>query len=276
MLEKTMNPIEGYFKIEVLKDDKVTDVFEDHNTICINARLGMAKIFSNILSNVQKPFACRLALGTCGVTKSRFTPRIENTTYTRDITRLFTEQYADDDITAYEGQTADVLEPYKIYKYGDSYYRYISPDNPASHAITTSLLLNSSVFQKDYYPYLYTVPFNITDKVYKSSDLGYQMKIDDNSKAQCEAYVNIVDTIDATDNDGELIDNFKSTVKFTWIIPKPYANSQVSADEFETQMTFFSEAGIYINDTDLFCYRAFPTKVKDSSTALRITWKIVF
>lgn len=275
MIDTVKSPIEGRFKVEVLKDFEVIDSFEDHNTICINARRGMASIFSNIVEAFQKPFACRLALGTCGVTKNRFTPRVENKTYTRDLQHLFTEQYADDYITNYSSQTANVLTPYKIYRYNDEYYRYLNPDNADSYTINHALLSNTNVFEKDYKPYLYTVPFDIFDKTFYSADLGYKMKVD-RSKAQCEAFVNVVNTTDATDNDGNVISNFKSTVQFVWVIPKNYANNQISSSEYDTQMTFFNEACLYVNDDQLFCYRAFPTKVKDSSTALRITWKIIF
>ena len=275
MIDTVKSPIEGRFKVEVLKDFEVIDIFEDHNTICINARRGMASIFSNIIESFQKPHACRLALGTCGVTKNRFTPRVENKTYTRDLQHLFTEQYADDYITNYSLQTANVLTPYKIYRYNDEYYRYLNPDNANSYTINQALLSNTNVFEKDYKPYLYTVPFDIFDKTFYSADLGYKMKVD-RSKAQCEAFVNVVNTTDATDNDGNVISNFKSTVQFVWVIPKNYANNQISSSEYDTQMTFFNEACLYVNDDQLFCYRAFPTKVKDSSTALRITWKIIF
>lgn len=275
MIDTVKSPIEGRFKVEVLKDFEVIDSFEDHNTICINARRGMASIFSNIIESFQKPHACRLALGTCGVTKNRFTPRVENKTYTRDLQHLFTEQYADDYITNYSLQTANVLTPYKIYRYNDEYYRYLNPDNANSYTINQALLSNTNVFEKDYKPYLYTVPFDIFDKTFYSADLGYKMKVD-RSKAQCEAFVNVVNTTDATDNDGNVISNFKSTVQFVWVIPKNYANNQISSSEYDTQMTFFNEACLYVNDDQLFCYRAFPTKVKDSSTALRITWKIIF
>lgn len=275
MIDTVKSPIEGRFKVEVLKDFEVIDSFEDHNTICINARRGMASIFSNIIESFQKPHACRLALGTCGVTKNRFTPRVENKTYTRDLQHLFTEQYADDYITNYSSQTANVLTPYKIYRYNDEYYRYLNPDNADSYTINRALLSNTNVFEKDYKPYLYTVPFDIFDKTFYSADLGYKMKVD-SSKAQCEAFVNVVNTTDATDNDGNVISNFKSTVQFVWVIPKNYANNQISSSEYDTQMTFFNEACLYVNDDQLFCYRAFPTKVKDSSTALRITWKIIF
>lgn len=275
MIDTVKSPIEGRFKVEVLKDFEVIDSFEDHNTICINARRGMASIFSNIIESFQKPHACRLALGTCGVTKNRFTPRVENKTYTRDLQHLFTEQYADDYITNYSSQTANVLTPYKIYRYNDEYYRYLNPDNADSYTINHALLSNINVFEKDYKPYLYTVPFDIFDKTFYSADLGYKMKVD-RSKAQCEAFVNVVNTTDATDNDGNVISNFKSTVQFVWVIPKNYANNQISSSEYDTQMTFFNEACLYVNDDQLFCYRAFPTKVKDSSTALRITWKIIF
>ena len=275
MIDTVKSPIEGRFKVEVLKDFEVIDSFEDHNTICINARRGMASIFSNIIESFQKPHACRLALGTCGVTKNRFTPRVENKTYTRDLQHLFTEQYADDYITNYSLQTANVLTPYKIYRYNDEYYRYLNPDNADSYTINRALLSNTNVFEKDYKPYLYTVPFDIFDKTFYSADLGYKMKVD-RSKAQCEAFVNVVNTTDATDNDGNVISNFKSTVQFVWVIPKNYANNQISSSEYDTQMTFFNEACLYVNDDQLFCYRAFPTKVKDSSTALRITWKIIF
>jgi hypothetical protein len=275
MIDTVKSPIEGRFKVEVLKDFEVIDSFEDHNTICINARRGMASIFSNIIEAFQKPHACRLALGTCGVTKNRFTPRVENKTYTRDLQHLFTEQYADDYITNYSSQTANVLTPYKIYRYNDEYYRYLNPDNADSYTINHALLSNTKVFEKDYKPYLYTVPFDIFDKTFYSADLGYKMKVD-RSKAQCEAFVNVVNTTDATDNDGNVISNFKSTVQFVWVIPKNYANNQISSSEYDTQMTFFNEACLYVNDDQLFCYRAFPTKVKDSSTALRITWKIIF
>ena len=275
MIDTVKSPIEGRFKVEVLKDFEVIDSFEDHNTICINARRGMASIFSNIIEAFQKPHACRLALGTCGVTKNRFTPRVENKTYTRDLQHLFTEQYADDYITNYSSQTANVLTPYKIYRYNNEYYRYLNPDNADSYTINRALLSNTNVFEKDYKPYLYTVPFDIFDKTFYSADLGYKMKVD-RSKAQCEAFVNVVNTTDATDNDGNVISNFKSTVQFVWVIPKNYANNQISSSEYDTQMTFFNEACLYVNDDQLFCYRAFPTKVKDSSTALRITWKIIF
>ena len=275
MIDTVKSPIEGRFKVEVLKDFEVIDSFEDHNTICINARRGMASIFSNIIESFQKPHACRLALGTCGVTKNRFTPRVENKTYTRDLQHLFTEQYADDYITNYSLQTANVLTPYKIYRYNDEYYRYLNPDNANSYTINQALLSNTNVFEKDYKPYLYTVPFDIFDKTFYSADLGYKMKVD-RSKAQCEAFVNVVNTTDATDNDGNVISNFKSTVQFVWVIPKNYANNQISSSEYDTQMTFFNEACLYVNDDQLFCYRAFPTKVKDSSTALRITWRIIF
>ena len=51
MIDTVKSPIEGRFKVEVLKDFEVIDSFEDHNTICINARRGMASIFSNIIEH---------------------------------------------------------------------------------------------------------------------------------------------------------------------------------------------------------------------------------
>lgn len=275
MIDIANKPLEGYFKIEALKDGNVIDSFEDHNTICINARLAMAKIFSQIYENNSSKYACKLVLGTCGHTKTTFTARVDGVSYNRDIKSLYAEQYVRDDITSYVQQTADVLTPYKIYHHNGEYYRYLNPDNASSYIINDDLLSNSNVFQKDYEPYVYSVGFNILNKTYHSANLGYKMQVE-SSKPKCEAYVSIENTLDATDVNGQLLDDFKSTVKFTWIIPKNYANSQVAASEYGTRLSLFSEAGLYVDDEYLFCYRAFPCKVKDPSTSLRITWKIIF
>ena len=275
MIDITEKPLEGYFKIEAIRDGEVVDSFEDHNTICINARLALAKMFSQIYNDGTSKFASKLVLGTQGATTSLFAPRVEGTSYSRDITSLFSEQYTRNELTDFAHQTADVLEPYQIYHYNGTFYRFLNPSDKSSYTIKASLLSNEKVFQKDYEPYIYSLDFDILDKEYYSAELGYRMKVDE-SKSKCEAYVSIEDTIDATDTNGDLINNFKSTVKFTWIIPKSYANGQVPSSEYGTRMTFFSEAGLYVDDTFLFAYRAFPSKVKDPSTSLRITWKIIF
>ena len=56
MQDKIKTGFEGYFKIECIKDGKVIDSFEEHNTIMRSARRSMAEIFLNSKNN-SKEFA---------------------------------------------------------------------------------------------------------------------------------------------------------------------------------------------------------------------------
>ena len=133
---------EGYFKVECIKDGKVIDIFEDHNTIMRSARRSMAEIFlnrKNIDKNIQ--FANRFVIGTEGCTFSEYTPKSEQTGFNKDKLHqcLYSEQPV---VTATEGSDAD-LHKWDIVKYYNKYYRYCEED--AVVTITDSLI-NSEKF----------------------------------------------------------------------------------------------------------------------------------
>lgn len=253
---------EGYFKVECIKDGKVIDIFEDHNTIMRSARRSMAEIFlnrKNIDKNVQ--FANRFVIGTEGCTFSEYTPKSEQTGFNKDKLHqcLYSEQPV---VTVTEGSDAD-LHKWDIVKYYNKYYRYCEED--AVVTITDSLI-NSEKFIPTVKPYYYDINFSLETDTFNNTNLAIGASRDN----RCSCMVSLPEDVSP--------DILNQTIcQFVFTIPKNQANNQHNVNDagFNSEISLFTEAGLYVNGR-LFSMKTFPAKVKDDTTELKVTWKIIF
>jgi len=262
MKDQIRTGFEGYFKVECIKDGKVVDVFEDHNTIMMSARRSMAEIFlnrKNIDKNIQ--FANRFVIGTEGCTFSEYTPKSEQTGFNKDKLHqcLYSEQPV---ITVTEGSNAD-LRKWDIVKYYNKYYRYTGEDKVLP---ITDTAINGEDFVQTSKPYYYNINFSLEGNTYDGTNLTIGASKDN----RCGCTVSIPEDVSE--------DILKQTIcQFVFTIPKSQANNQHNASEagFNSEVSLFTEAGLYVNGR-LFSMKTFPAKVKDDTTELKITWRIIF
>lgn len=253
---------EGYFKVECIKDGKVIDIFEDHNTIMRSARRSMAEIFlnrKNLDKNIQ--FANRFVIGTEGSTISEYTPKSEQSGFNKDKLHqcLYSEQPV---VTATEGGDAD-LHKWDIVRYNNKYYRYTGEDKTLS---ITDTVIGTEDFTQVSKPYYYDVNFSLEGNTYNGTNLAIGTSKDN----RCSCTVSMPEDVSP--------DILNQTIcQFVFTIPKNQANKQHSASEvgFNSEISLFTEAGLYVNDR-LFSMKTFPAKVKDDTTELKVTWKIIF
>ena len=253
---------EGYFKVECIKDGKVIDIFEDHNTIMRSARRSMAEIFlnrKNLDKNIQ--FANRFVIGTEGSTISEYTPKSEQTGFNKDKLHqcLYSEQPV---VTVTEGGDAD-LHKWDIVRYNNKYYRYTGEDKTLS---ITDTVIGTEDFTQVSKPYYYDVNFSLEGNTYNGTNLAIGTSKDN----RCSCTVSMPEDVSP--------DILNQTIcQFVFTIPKNQANKQHSASEvgFNSEISLFTEAGLYVNDR-LFSMKTFPAKVKDDTTELKVTWKIIF
>lgn len=77
--------LRGYFKVEAIKDNKVIDVYEDHNFIMSPARISMAELFVG----ASKRRITKLRLGTSGFLKNPYTPITESNGFSKERNCLY-------------------------------------------------------------------------------------------------------------------------------------------------------------------------------------------
>lgn len=253
---------EGYFKVECIKDGQVIDVFEDHNTIMKSARRSMAEIFLN-RKNVDKnvKFANRFVIGTEGGTTSDYLPKSEQVGFNKNKLQqcLYSEQPV---ITVSEGSNAD-LRKWDIVKYYSKYYRYCGEDGAV---LISDANINSDKFIATSKPYNYGVDFSLETDTTSNTNLATGTS----KTNRCSCTVSLPEDVSP--------DILNQTVcQFVFIIPKNQANSQHNANDvgFNSEISIFTEAGLYVNGR-LFSMKTFPAKVKDDTTELKVTWRIIF
>lgn len=256
---------EGYFKVECIKDGKVVDIFEDHNTIMMSARRSMAEIFlnrKNLDKNIQ--FANRFVIGTEGSTISEYTPKSEQSGFNKDKLHqcLYSEQPIVVVSTSNTSNTND-LHKWDIVRYNNKYYRYTGEDKTLS---ITDTVIGTEDFIQVSKPYYYDVNFSLEGNTYNGTNLAIGTSKDN----RCGCTVSMPEDVSN--------DILKQTIcQFVFTIPKNQANKQHSASEvgFNSEISLFTEAGLYVNGR-LFSMKTFPSKVKDDTTELKITWRIIF
>lgn len=253
---------EGYFKVECIKDGKVIDIFEDHNTIMRSARRSMAEIFlnrKNLDKNIQ--FANRFVIGTEGSTISEYTPKSEQSEFNKDKLQqcLYSEQPV---VTVTKGGNAD-LHKWDIVRYNNKYYRYTGEDKTLS---ITDTVIGTEDFTQVSKPYYYDINFSLEADTSNNTNLAIGTSKDN----RCGCTVSMPEDVSP--------DILNQTIcQFVFTIPKNQANKQHSASEvgFNSEISLFTEAGLYVNGR-LFSMKTFPAKVKDDTTELKVTWKIIF
>lgn len=252
---------EGYFKVECIKDGKVIDVFEDHNTIMRSARRSMAEIFlnrKNIDKNIQ--FANRFVIGTEGSTISDYTPKSEQTGFdkNKDPQCLYSEQ----PVKQVANGTTIALKKWDVVKYDGKYYRYSDID--ASVVITDAIIAEK--FIEAGKPYYYGIDFSLEQNTSNNTNLAVGTSKDN----RCRCTVSLPEDV----SPGVLN---QTVCQFVFVIPKNQANSQHNANDvgFNSEISIFTEAGLYVNGR-LFSMKTFPAKVKDDTTELKVTWRIIF
>lgn len=266
MQDNIKTGFEGYFKIECLKDGKVIDVFEDHNTIMRSARRSMAEIFLNF-KNGDKEFANAFVLGTEGGFTSEYYPKTEESGFTKDKDPLCT--YAEEGYKNANLDTSVDLKKFNVIKVENKFYRYIDETSDGVN-ISVNNLSNTSKFIPCSKPYFYKIDFSLQTPV------SYTIGMNSNNKAIGDSIFNGCSVLTALSTEQEDILD-RTTCIFTFSIPKDQGNNQHSAaDEgFFGSTSLFTEAGLYVNGR-LFSMKCFPAKVKDDSTEIRVTWKIIF
>lgn len=256
---------EGYFKIECIKDGIVTDTFEDHNTIMRSARRSMAEVFLN-KQNENYQFANKFVLGTEGGTSTEYIPKTEAMGFTKDkITQCL---YSEDTVLeVYDGEWN--LNKFVVVKYNDKYYRYLSES--ATVTIDTTEIHNTDDFVEVAKPYVYTLTFDILhNSTYVVGTDSENLATNDSLTNNCSAKISL-----PVDNHDDVLD--QSVCQFVFRIPKQQANNQHTPSDvgYSSNISLFTEAGLYVNNR-LFSMKTFPAKVKDDTTEIQITWRIIF
>ncbi len=234
----------GYFKIECLKGDEVVDSYEDPNFIMTLARRTVAEMFSNAANTGLN----KLVLGTAGGTSTQWIPITEATGFSKDRSHLYSE------IIETTTGSSVYLYKFEIIKVGSTYYRYLG--DAGTVTINTTNLSNTSLFEIVEKPYVYTFGISPADSPKTpNGTTNYAAK----SGNECK--ISLEDT----------------SVVFSFILTMSEGNGQYNANSssYGAKCSFFNEAGMYFNNR-LFCSKCFIPKVKDESTSIKLTWKIIF
>lgn len=265
MQENAPKTFEGYFKIECIKDGKVIDSFEDHNTIMHSARRSMAEIFLNRANN-GKQFANRFVLGTEGGTSTEYIPKTEAMGFSKD--KPSQRIYAEDGfIQVVEGSRT--LNKFCVIQYKNKWYRYLGETK--SVAINDDTVRNTDLFVNVSKPYWYEITFDYSDKTkYVIGTDSNNVATGDSLSNRCSVQVSL-----PTDGKTDILD--QSICQFVFYIPKSEANGQHTPSDtgYSSNISLFTEAGLYVNGR-LFSMKTFPAKVKDDTTEVQITWRIIF
>lgn len=248
--------LKGHFHMDILnKDNEIVDSVDDHNMIMADARKSMAEIFANLAGI---PFAHRLVLGTMGnVDGSIFIPKDENSGFTKERTRLFSEASP----KIYNaGDLVEILNKYDVLQLtnaadGVDCYRY-NGENTTDYVLSEKNLASDD-FVKVTKPYTYAINFKLPRT---NADTGSNNNTNEES----------LDTIKVEQKDTSVI--------FTFTLDLDSANEQhldEEDEEFSPYSSLFNEAAIYVNNR-IFCMKTFTSKLKDDSVKFRIVWTITF
>lgn len=235
--------LRGYFKVEAIKDNKVIDVYEDHNFIMSPARISMAELFVG----ASKRRITKLRLGTSGFLKNPYTPITESNGFSKERNCL----YCDSVKTTSMGQTVSVRTG-EIIKIGNAYYQMTTKvGDPVSYRLTQNVLnTHFSVLEEPVYG------VNLEANAYNDTVFP---GTNDISKNPGKYNIFVAYTPET------------STITYTFDVSTSFGNDQHQNPGY----SLINEAGIFINNR-LFCMKCFPSKLKDESTSLKITWKIMF
>lgn len=229
----------GSFKVEVIDElNNIIDTYEDHNFIMEPARRTVSEMFTNSLNTGLN----YLILGTCGGNEDIYIPMTEETGFSKDRTKIYSE------FISVSLNTTVYLYKNEVVKIGSKYYQY---HGNSGNVKITSALTNFTEVSK---PYTYKLET-------KSHEYDGITNNSLNRNNTC--------LLSYTTDSGNNLEN--TTVTHTFIIGSNQGNSQ----DMTKNISVFNEAGLYYNNR-LFCMKCFPAKVKDPSTQLKITWKIIF
>ena len=241
--ESYRNIAEGHFRLECLDaENRVVDVYDNHNMIVTTARRSMAEIF--FASDCAH--AHRLVLGTQGAKDvSIYKAKDETDGLSKSRTCIFSEIKG----TYAEGTMIDTLLKGDVIKVGENYYRA----DADFEGVVVSTEVLSSDFTQIQAPFTYSVEFAMT-----GVDTAEGENICTSSRS---------DVVKAKLSDTSVI--------FTFYIDADHGNDQNNTDEYDIPTTLFNEAGLYVNGR-LFAMRTFPSKIKDETVKLRVIWTITF
>lgn len=249
--------LEGHFRIECLdKHSNVIDSFEDHNMIMSSARQTMSEIFSNL---AEATYATKFIIGNLGCKDSSlFSAKTSEEGFVKSRTSLFSE-YAD--TLYYSGAIISTLNTGDIIKFNydnglTSTFTYLQ----YTGAATTNYTLPSEPRESDFKtlprdPYTYTINFKLP---------GHSMSSSENCVS------------DEDSSDQVYVQNKDTSVIFTFIVDTNNGNNgQYNVEDYDTPTSVFNEAAIYANGR-IFSMKTFPSKTKDLSVKLKVTWTITF
>jgi len=259
-----MNKInfKGYFKLECIDaNNNCIDTFEDKNMIMDSARVSMSEIFANLNSS---QWINKVSFGTMGHTTGNVLVAKNATDgfkSARD--RMFCESGNTPATALAMTSTINVLNKNDVFYFGGStpgYYRYLKVDTTV-YAVSQASINNQAEweFLGTTAPYLYEVNFNLPKT---------------NSNATTGDAANITSEIDGGTTfigTGSSINVAQSGTSVTFHITLLPGAGNHQMNTYST----FTEAALYANGR-IFSMKTFPSKVKDSTVSLKITWTITF
>lgn len=250
-MQENFSKFKGFFKIECYnKDDQLIDSYEDNNFIMKPARRTVAEMFSG-KKNTGLNY---LVLGTSGGTTTPYIPIIEENGFNKDRQRIYSEP-----LQASAGQTVFLYKYETVSIVGKGTYRYIGETGDVE--LSQANLDNLFEIKTDNYTYYFRI--SPSDRV-KNPDGVTNYALSENNSCTIGIDAN-ESNLDAT------------TVTFIFELGMSEGNNQHKASDtgFGSACSLFNEAGMYFNDR-LFCSKCFIPKVKDDSTRIKLTWKIIF
>lgn len=265
MQDKASTGFEGYFKIECLKNGEVIDSYEDKNTIMYSARRSMAEIFANHDNN-KIQFANRFVLGTEGAYITEYIPKTEALGFTKDKTTQ--NLYSEDGYTEINDGVVNIKK-FSVVKYRTKYYRYIAETDDVD--VTEYNILDTTKFIETSKPYTYEILFSLTKSgSYTAGTDSNNLAIGQSIVNRCKAFIGL-----PKDDKENILD--QSIVEFKFSIPKDQANGQHTPLDtgYSSNISLFTEAGLYVNGR-IFSMKTFPAKIKDDTTEVVVTWRIIF
>ncbi len=257
MKDFTMPPVEGHFHLECLdKNNKVLDVFDDHNMIMTSARQTMSEIFANLKENTH---ASKFIVGNMGnITGNILKARTASEGFVKTRTSLFSEVPEKIYIA---GDMLDSIKVGDIIKYSfdgglSTNYKLMEYNqSEASSYILSNSSVSSDFTEVTTTPYTYSMEFTLPGRSMTSDENC----LNDESSTD-QVYVSLNDT----------------SIVFNFLIDTENANNgQHNVEDYDTPTSIFNEAAIYANGR-IFCMKTFPSKFKDLTVKLKVIWTITF
>lgn len=250
--------LEGHFHIECLdKNNNVIDQFDDHNMIMTSARQTMSEIFAKLDTAT---YATRFVIGNLGCKgENLFVAKTSSEGFAKERTSLFSEF---SDTLYYNGAIIASIHKGDIIKYNfdngltGNYTLFEYSAESTLNYVVTDENIKTDFKELVRQPYTYSINFALP---------GHSMSSSENcivNPDECsdQVYMQTKDT----------------SVVFTFILDTDSANNgQYNVDDFDTATSIFNEAAIYVNGR-IFCMKTFPSKVKDMTVKMKITWTITF